>query len=211
MNNLRIVVADDHGVVRAGLQALLSAEEGFEVVGEATTGKQAVELVEQLRPDVVVMDIRMPDLNGVDATKQALAVHPKLKVVGLSADADNQLAVELMRAGAVGFVRKDAAYEELVTAIRAGVGGTVYCSSQVLAQLIRTDRRAGSVFELLSDRERQHLQLIAEGKSTKEIAAALDISVKTVETHRRNVLQKLNVESVAELTKYAVREGITPL
>lgn len=210
--DLKVLVVDDHGIVRSGLHALLSNEPGFTVVGQAATGKEALALIQQLAPDVVVMDIRMPDLNGVDAARQALDLRPTLKIIGLSADADDRLAAELLRIGGMGFVRKDAAYEELVVAIRAAVHNHVYCTSGVIAQMARATAagRSSSAFEVLSEREREHLQLIAEGKTTKEIAAVLSVSIKTVETHRRNLLTKLHLGSVAELTKYAIREGLTP-
>jgi DNA-binding NarL/FixJ family response regulator len=209
---LTIIIADDHGIVRAGLRALLSAEAGLRVVGEAATGKEAIELVEKLTPDIIVMDIRMPGMNGVDATRQILSEFPLVKVIGLSADADDRLAAELLRAGALGFVRKDAAYEELVSAIQSIIHDRVYCTSTLIAKLVQYQPagRRGTAFELLSDTEREHLQLIADGKTTKQIAATLHVSVKTVETHRRNLMAKLHVQSVAELTKYAVREGLSP-
>lgn len=211
-DELKVLVVDDHGIVRSGLRALLSNEPGMRVVGEAASGKEALELVQKCAPDVVVMDIRMPDLNGVDAARQALALRPSLKIIGLSADANDRLAAEFLRLGGMGFVRKDAAYEELVVAIRAAASNHVYCSSTVIAQMTRhsAEGQGDSAFEVLSEREREHLQLIAEGKTTKEIAAALDVSIKTVETHRRNLLAKLHLGSVAELTKYAVRQGLTP-
>ncbi|HVX86131.1 MAG TPA: response regulator transcription factor [Phycisphaerae bacterium] len=210
----RILLVDDHAIMRSGLRALLSAEPGFSVVGEAATGKDAIELVRRLLPDVVVMDVRMPDLNGIDATRQALAMHPPVKVIGLSADSNGHMAVEMLRAGALGFVRKDAAYEELIGAIRAALADRIYCNSAVIARFNaeRLQASAGqspSAFNLLSPREREHLQLIADGKSTKEIARHLHVSVKTVETHRRNLMLKLHVHSIAELTKYAIREGLT--
>ncbi|HVS73273.1 MAG TPA: response regulator transcription factor [Phycisphaerae bacterium] len=210
---LRILVADDHGMMRSGLCSLLAGEAGFEVVGEAATGKEALELVRRLLPDVVVMALGMPELNGADATRQGLAIHPQVKVIGLSAEGDDHMAVEMLRAGALGVVRKDSAYEELISAIRAAVCDRIYCSSAVIARFTQEGQegsgRSSSAFELLSAREREHLQLIAEGKSTKGIAALLHVSVKTVETHRRNLMLKLHVSSVAELTKYAVREGLS--
>ncbi len=211
MSDVRVLVVDDHGVVRSGLRSLLSVEKGLKVVSEAATGREAIAGVKQFMPDVVVMDIRMPDLNGIDATREVMAIQPQCKVIGLSADGDDRMAVEFFRAGGMGFVKKEAAYEELVAAIRAALKDTIYCNSKVISRLV--EERAGgegaSAFERLSPREREHLQLIAEGKTTKEIAAALDISIKTAETHRRNLQVKLHVTSVAELTKYAIREGLT--
>jgi DNA-binding NarL/FixJ family response regulator len=209
---MKILLVDDHTVVRSGLRALLSQEPGYTVVGEASTGKEALDLIAKLAPDVVVMDNRMPEMNGVDSLRQAISMNPRVRVIGLSANADERMAVEFLRAGAMGYVRKDAAYEELLAAIRAAMKNNIYCSSALLNRVMeerRSDTARTSAFDILSPREREHLQLIAEGKSTKEIAAMLGISLKTAETHRRNLLQKLNLSSVAELTKYAVREGLT--
>jgi DNA-binding NarL/FixJ family response regulator len=212
--DVKVLLVDDHAVVRSGLRALLENEPGIRVVGEASNGKEAIELVKEKMPDVVVMDIRMPELNGVDAARQALAIHPRVKIIGLSADANDRLAVELLRAGAIGYLRKESAYSELIAAIRAAMQNHMYCNSAVINRMFQQQaggRQHDSAFDTLSQREREHLQLIAEGKSTKEIALTLQISLKTAETHRRNLLAKLNVKSVAELTKYAVREGLTSL
>jgi len=213
MQTIKIIVADDHEIVRAGLRAMLSLEPGMEVLGEVSNGREAVEMVRTLKPDVVVMDIRMPELNGIDAAREAVAAHPPVKVVGLSADPDESLAVELLRAGAKGFVRKDAPYRELVGAIQAAVGNNIYCKASVIAQMTQHQavRNQMSVFAVLTFRERQLLQLIAEGNSTKQIASQLKVSIKTVETHRKNLMAKLEIDNVAELTKYAVRTGLTPL
>jgi DNA-binding NarL/FixJ family response regulator len=206
----RILIVDDHGILRAGVRALLAGEPDMQVVGEASTGKQALESIEAAAPDVVLMDIRMQDLNGIDATRQAIAGRPDLKVIGLSAEGSDKVAAEFLRAGGMGFVKKDAAYEELVAAIRAVVNNRIYCDSGVIAQMARGNKDQGaSAFETLTAREREHLQLIAEGRTTKEIASQLEVSIKTAETHRRNLMIKLGLHSVADLTKYAVREGLT--
>lgn len=211
--NVRILLVDDHDMVRSGLRALLEREPGQTVVGEAANGRAAVELIKELSPDVVVMDLGMPDLNGVDATRQAIAAQSKVKVIGLSANNDDRFAIEMLRAGAVGFVSKVSAYEELLTAIRAVMKNKVYFSPSVVAHVAAGPANGTanprSVFVALSQREREVLQLIAEGRPTKQIATELGVSVKTAETHRRNVMMKLNLESVAELTKYAIREGLT--
>jgi DNA-binding NarL/FixJ family response regulator len=211
--NVRIMLVDDHDMIRSGLRVLLEGEPGVSVVGEASNGREAVDLIKQLAPDIVVMDLGMPDLNGIDATRQAVANQPRLKVIGLSANTDDRFAIEMLRVGAVGFVAKVAAFEELRTAIRAVMNNKVYFSPSVIAQVAA---RAGdgnsnprSAFVALSAREREVLQLIAEGRPTKQVASQLGVSVKTAETHRRNVMLKLNIESVAELTKYAIREGLT--
>jgi DNA-binding NarL/FixJ family response regulator len=192
-----------------------------EVVAEAVDGRSAVKLAAELEPDVVVMDINMPDLNGIDATRQITSGTARSgagpKVVGLSAYSDRRFTLGMLNAGASGFVVKDAAFSELADAIRTVAGDKVYLSPSIAAHAL-TDRAGDdgaaavpSVFSELSPREREILQLTAEGKAMKEIAAHLDISIKTVETHRRKVMEKLGMDSVAELTKYAIREGLTSL
>ncbi len=213
----RIVLADDHKILREGLRRLLSDQDGFEVVGEAENGRSAVQLTQELLPNVVIMDVRMPDLNGVDATRQILAADSSVKVICLSAHADGRTAGDMLSAGAAGYVLKDSAFYELTEAIRAVIKGRVYLSPAVTGVVVgdyvkaRTTETGSTVPSTLSGQEREILQLIAEGKSTKEVAALLSLSVKTVETHRRNLMEKLKVDSVAELTKYAVREGLTSL
>ena len=210
----RIVIVDDHKVLRDGLIRLLNEQAGFKVVGEADNGRAAVKLASELSPNVVVMDARMPDLNGVDATRQIHASDPSVKVICLSAQADERTAREMLTAGAVGYVLKDFAFDELAEAIRSVSKGNVYLSSAVAGLVVndyvKSQPDPGGT-QVLSGREREVLQLIAEGRATKEVAARLNVSVKTVETHRRNLMEKLRVDSVAELTKYAIREGITSL
>jgi DNA-binding NarL/FixJ family response regulator len=211
----RIVLADDHKMLRAGLRRLLSEQDGFEVVGEADNGRSAVRLTEELSPHVVIMDVRMPDLNGVDATRQIIAADSSVKVICLSAHADERIAGDMLSAGAAGYVLKDSAFDELADAIRSVIKGNVYLSPAVAGLVVgdyvkaRAAEAGKPALRSLSGREREILQLIAEGKANKEVAVHLSLSVKTVETHRRNLMQKLDVHSVAELTKYAVREGIT--
>lgn len=211
--NVRIVLVDDHDMVRSGLRALIEREPGLSVVGEAANGREAVDLIKELAPDIVVMDLGMPDLNGIDATRQAVATRSRVKVIGLSANTDDRFAIEMLRAGAVGFVAKVSAYEELRTAIRTVMNNKVYFSPSVIAHVAAGaadgKNNPRSAFVALSQREREVLQLIAEGRPTKQVASQLGVSVKTAETHRRNVMLKLNIESVAELTKYAIREGLT--
>jgi two-component system response regulator NreC len=208
---VRLLLVDDHEIVRAGLRTLLEREADFEVVGEATNGRKAIERVRELSPDVVVMDVSMPELNGIDATRQVIAAVPGVKVIGLSASEDDRMTIEMLRAGAAGHLTKSAAFEELVTAIRTVIKGNVYFRPSVVMRIATdsADEPPHSAFERLSSREREVLQLIAEGKATKEVAAMLSVSVKTAETHRRNLMEKLHVDSVAELTKYAIREGLT--
>jgi DNA-binding NarL/FixJ family response regulator len=207
---VKLLLVDDHEIIRAGLRTLLEREADFRVVGEATNGRSAIERVRELSPDVVVMDISMPELNGIDATRQVLANCPGTKVIGLSASADGHMTSELLRAGASGHLTKSSAFEELVQAIRAVLKGHPYFSPEVVTRIASEPTgRVQPVFDRLSTREREVLQLIAEGKATKEVAAMLSVSVKTAETHRRNLMEKLHVDSVAELTKYAIREGLT--
>jgi DNA-binding NarL/FixJ family response regulator len=211
---VRVLLADDHRLMRAGLRGLLVAEADFDVVGEADDGRRAVALARDLSPDVVVMDVGMPDLNGIEATRQILAERPATRVVALSMHTDRRFVGEMMRAGAVAYLAKDCAYEELVTAIRAVTAGEVYLGRTVSTDVIRDWIRGlpegpPTPGGRLTAREREILQMVAEGKSTKEVAFELGVSVKTVETHRQQVMEKLGLRSVAELTKYAIREGLT--
>jgi len=210
---VKVLLVDDHEMLRNGLKSLLQHEDGMTVVGEASNGRLAIERLKELSPDVVVMDLSMPDLNGIDATRQAIAAKPGVKVIALSASDDDRSAIEMLRAGAVGYVVKVSAYDELISAIRSAINGKVYFSPSVLKRAAANGgalaERFESAFDVLSAREREVLQLIAEGKATKEVATHLHISLKTAETHRRNLMEKLNVSSVAELTKYAIREGLT--
>jgi DNA-binding NarL/FixJ family response regulator len=216
MTRTRILLADDHRILREGLRRLLSADADFEVIAEAENGRAAVELAERLKPDVVVMDIGMPELNGVDATRQILARVPGARVVALSAYADRRLIGETLKAGACGYLLKDSAFDELADAIRTTATKKVFLSPKIAAELVddyvrMSDAPGVTVFESLSPREREVLQLIAEGRSTKEVARVLKVSVKTVETHRRQLMNKLELFSVAELTRYAIREGLVSL
>jgi DNA-binding NarL/FixJ family response regulator len=217
--NLRILIVDDHQLLRQGLKSLLEDEPGLEVVGEAEDGHECVLLVKRLKPDVVVMDVGMPGLNGMDATRQVLADHPEIKVLALSMHTDRRFASGMLQAGASGYLLKDAAYDELIRAIRTVMEGKTYLSPAItevvvddyVQRLAGGEGSAGGAFAVLSAREREVLQAMAEGRSTKEIAADLHLSVKTVESHRMQIMNKLDIHSVAELTKYAVREGLTSL
>jgi DNA-binding NarL/FixJ family response regulator len=214
--SIRILLVDDHKILRDGLRSLLQTHADFEIIGEAQDGRAAVEMAERLSPNVVVMDIGMPDLNGVEATRQIIERVPAVRVIALSAYADRRLIAETLKAGASGYLLKDSAFEELAEAIRTAAAKRVYLSPKIAAELVddyvRMSRDPGpTVFESLSPREREVLQLIAEGHSTKECARILKVSVKTVETHRRQVMNKLELFSVAELTRYAIREGLVSL
>ena len=216
-NPLTILLADDHQIVREGLRSLLEGEAGFQVVAEAGDGRTAVQLAKEHRPDVVVMDIGMPHLNGIEATRQIInsgAGHPK--VIALSMHSDRRFMSEILKAGASGYLLKDSAAEELIGAIRAVAEGKVYLSPQIADVVVddylrRIPAAESTVFTALTPREREVLQLMAEGKATKQIAQLLHVSIKTVETHRRQLMEKLDLHSVAELTKYAIREGLTTI
>jgi two-component system response regulator NreC len=212
----RVLIADDHKIFREGLRALLEKQRGIEVVAEAKDGLEAVHFAQKLIPDVVIMDVAMPEKNGMEATRETLEVLPKTKVIALSMHSDRRFVLQMLKAGAVGYLLKDSAFEELAAAIQAVVSGQTYLSPKITDVVIKEylhsqARSEASVFTILTHREREVLQLLAEGKSTKEIAATLHVSVKTIETHRQQVMDKLDIHSVAELTKYAIREGLTSL
>jgi DNA-binding NarL/FixJ family response regulator len=209
-------LADDHKIVRDGLRTLLEKNPGIEVVGEAEDGRETVQLVKKLSPQIVIMDIAMRDLNGIEATRQIIAEHPDIKVIALSMHSDRRFVSEMLKAGAAAYLLKDCAFEELESAIRTVMKNKTYLSPAIAGVIIENYIRNApksdpSVFSLLSDREREVLQLMAEGKTTKEIASHLLVSTKTVETHRMNIMTKLDIHSIAELTKYAIREGLTSL
>jgi DNA-binding NarL/FixJ family response regulator len=212
----RILLADDHKIIRDGLRSLLGKEEDMVVIAEAENGRKALQLTRKLSPDVIIMDVSMPDLNGIDAARQIIGEQPGLKIVALSMHSEKQFVEGMLKAGVSGYLLKDTAFEELIKAIRVVCAGKKYLSPDVtdivlnefISPNIKTDDQSATA---LTTREREVLQLIAEGRSTKEVAGKLHISVKTVETHRKNIMDKLGLHTVAELTKYAVREGITSL
>ena len=214
MTSIRVLMADDHKLFIDGLGSILDQQHGMEVVGAAREGFAAVELAARLRPDIVLMDISMPRLNGLEATSRILADRPQTGVIILSMHSDRRYVVQALRAGARGYVLKDSASEELLRAIARVSAGQLYLSSamsgRIILDLIRTDHGGtASAYTVLSPRERQVLQLIAEGHGTREIAARLTVSVKTVESHRKQIMDKLDLHNVAQLTKYAIREGLT--
>ena len=211
---VRILLADDHTVMRAGLRLLLERHEDFEVVGEAADGRQAVDIATELKPTVVVMDIAMPQLNGVEAARQILNRYPDTAIVMLSMHSDESYVLRSLKAGARAYLLKDSAEADLVSAIQTIIEGKSFFSPGVRA-LLKEDYihrlakfGADDTYELLTAREREVLQLVAEGRSNKEVAALLNLSLYTVETHRTHILQKLNLHSVPDLILYAVRKGI---
>ncbi len=214
--SIRILIADDHRLMREGLRAMLTKEAGWEVAGEAGDGRTAVQLAQTLRPDVVIMDITMPGLNGIEATRQLVATGRTVKIIALSMHADRRYAAEGLRAGASGYLLKDSAFDELARAIEVVMARGAYLSPAITDMVVRDYvAKAGvedeAAFSVLTPREREVLQLMAEGESTKGIAARLAVSVKTVESYRQQIMEKLDLHSVAELTKYAIREGLTSL
>jgi DNA-binding NarL/FixJ family response regulator len=214
--SIKILIADDHKIVRDGLRSLLEKHDDMEVVAEAENGRTAVELARKLSTDVVVMDISMPDLNGIEATRQIISARPEVKVIALSMHSDRRFVIGMFQAGVSGFLLKDCAFEELASAILAVTANQKYLSPLAAGVMIedylqRLPPEDDSASSVLTRREREVLQLLAEGWSTKKIASHLHVSVKTVETHRRRIMAKLKVHSIAELTKYAIREGLTSL
>ncbi|MGD0679139.1 MAG: response regulator transcription factor [Polyangiaceae bacterium] len=210
---MKVVLADDHRMMRDGLRAVLE-KAGVQVVGEAANGQEAVEQVKRLHPDVLVMDIAMPVLNGIDAIRRLRAERPGVKVIALSMNSDRRYVIAMLEAGAAGYLLKNAASEELLAALDVVGQGQTYLSPSIAGSVVDQALGRGQTSRLgperpLSGREREVLQLIAEGNSSKEIAATLLIGVTTVESHRRQIMEKLNLRTVAELTKYAIREGLT--
>jgi DNA-binding NarL/FixJ family response regulator len=215
--SIKIILADDHRLFRDMLSSLLDEQTGMEVVARANNGRETVKLVREKRPDVVIMDITMPDLNGIDATSQIISESPEVKVIGLSMHTDKRFIIRMFRAGAKGYLDKDCAFKELTAAIFTVIKGKIYLSQKIFDTLF-PDVFLGNSLDAedtksnpLTKREREILQLIAEGWQTKEIAFHLNVSSKTVDTHRHNIMDKLNVKSIAELTKFAIREGLTSL
>jgi len=211
---IRIVLADDHVLFVGCLREMLNTQSDMEVVAEATDGLAAVEAAQATAPDLVIMDVSMPGMNGIEATHQILSHQPQMKILCLSMHASESFVTAVLEAGASGYSLKDTPLEEMIRAIRAVVSGETYLSPAVTSTVVASyaaGRAAGSVsaFATLTSREREVLQLLSEGKSTKEIAGRLQLSVKTIGTHREHLMGKLDIHDVASLTKYAIREGLT--
>jgi DNA-binding NarL/FixJ family response regulator len=214
MSNIRVLLADDHIIMRKGLRLLLERQENITVVGEASDGRECVELAQAEKPDVVVMDIAMPNLNGIEAARQIVAQNPAIAVAVLSMHSDESYVIRALKAGARAYLLKDSAESDLIGAIKALSDGKSFFSpaiSKLLVEdyMLQIERKGvDDSYELLTTREREILQLLAEGKSNKEVANMLNLSLYTVETHRTHILQKLNLHTVPELILYAVRKGI---
>jgi two-component system, NarL family, response regulator NreC len=213
--SIRIIIADDHRIFREGVRTLLDRENDIEVIAEAENGRKTVDLSLDLKPDVVIMDITMPDLNGIEATRQIIEKNARVRIIALSMHSDKRFISGMIRAGASGYLLKDCAFEDLARAIRMVANGETFLSPRiagiVLDQYIRASKGEATGLGLLTDREREVLQQIAEGYACIQISKKLHLSVKTVETHRKKIMDKLEIRTVAELTKFAVREGLTSL
>jgi len=215
--SIKILVADNHGILRQGIEALIEKHSDMEVVGQADNGLTAVEITRQLRPDVVLMDVTMPELNGIEATRQIKSELPEVKVLALSVHAKREFVLDMVRAGVSGYMLKECVLDDLVQAINAVVAGKSYLSPQIVSIVLDGITKddifniSGRSCETLTPREKQILQLLTEGKSAKQIAWQTDLSVKTIEASRRQIMEKTNVDNLADLTKYAIRQGLTTI
>ena len=216
MGKIKVLVADDHTILRQGIKALLDNQEGIEVVGEAKDGREAIKVIEELLPDVIMMDIAMPGLNGLEATRRIKKKFPKMKVLVLTMYANEEYIFQILNAGANGYLVKETAFQDLISAIKAVYRGESFMSPSISKKVVngyiqqaRGDKKKSC--EVLTHREREVLQLIAEGNSSKKIAEALFISPKTVETHRTHLMDKLNIHNRSGLIKYAIRKGMVDI
>ncbi len=215
--SVKVILADDHQMFREGLRSLIEPQIDIELIAEAEDGRSIIKLLQKLSPDVIIMDVSMPGLNGIEATRQIKATYADVKVIALSMHSNRRYVMEMLKAGASGYLLKDCAVKELCEAIRIVAAGQVYLNPRIntlvvndYLQYLSEDTVAKPIdSSVLSAREREVLQLLAEGKRTKEIASILHVSIKTVERHRQNIMGKLNINSIAELTKYAIQEGLT--
>jgi DNA-binding NarL/FixJ family response regulator len=211
--SIKIVIADDHAILRDGLSRSFDMENDIEVVAQAADGHAVMNIIREHSPDVVIMDIGMPELNGIEATRRISRDFPTVKVIGLSMHSSDKYVREMFRAGASGYLLKNCPFDELSEAVRTVAGGKTYVSpsigEMIVQEYINKPDEQKSVFSILSQREREVLQLLAEGKTTKQAAMSLHISPKTVEVHRLNLMNKLEIDNIAQLTKYAIQEGLT--
>lgn len=206
---IKVLVADDHAIVRQGFRRILDANDDLEVVGEASTGRQVLEKARELQPDLVLMDVSMPELNGIEATRRLKQESRYSKVLALSMHKDNVYVREILRAGAAGYVLKDCAEDELVHAVRAVARGEAYLSPGVAGAVLSDYRKhVTDPIDLLSSREREVLQMLAEGKTNKDVAVSLNLSVFTVDAHRGRIMEKLNLHSIGEMVRFAMRNGL---
>ena len=213
--SIRVLLAEDHHIIRQGIRSLLEKAPGLEVIGEATDGRETVTLARQLNPDVIVMDVSMPNMNGIEATRQICLEDPTIKVIALSVHSDDPFVSGMLMAGASGYLLKDCVLEELVQAIQTVAHDRLYLSSRITRNVVQDyrlmkSRELDTVFSTLTPREREVLQLIAEGLTSVQIGERLHIAASTVEVHRRNLMRKLDLHNVAELTRYAIHSGISP-
>jgi two-component system response regulator NreC len=211
---IRILVVDDHCIVREGLCSLIEGYPDYVVAGQAGSGREAVKFTRRICPEIVIMDISMPDLNGIDATRMCIECFPDVKVIALSVHSDRRYVLSMLKAGAKAYILKESAFQELIQAIKAVCSGQVYLSPKVAGTVVddilrRQDPGPFPASEVLTVKEREVLQMIAEGRSARRMAAVLNVSVKTVEARRTAIKHKLNLRSIAELTKFAIREGLT--
>mgnify|MGYP006303808289 CR=1 FL=1 len=213
---ISILLVDDHEIMRSGLRSLLSENKEFEIIAEASDGLESLNKAKQLHPDVIIMDISMPGMNGMEATRQILEEMPEIKIIALSVHSDKQFIAGMLKAGANAYLLKDCAVDELEKAITAVIQGDTYLSEKITGTVVQYLRdvlnsQKNSAFDILTEREREVLQLIAEGQTTKQIAGRLYVSVKTIKTHRQNILYKLKIYNIPHLVKYAIREGLVSL
>ncbi|MEW6327251.1 MAG: response regulator transcription factor [Thermodesulfobacteriota bacterium] len=211
--DISILLVDDHTIVREGIRALLEKRPDMKVLGEADNGRTAVRLARELRPDVILMDVAMPGLNGIEATRQIMNEAPDVKVLALSIHSDRRLVLGMLKAGASGYLLKDCTFAELIRAVKCVKDNQTYLSPTIAHIVVKDylhkmSEAEFSIFSALTNREREVAQLMAEGKTTKQIASALHVSTKTVETHRQQIMKKLKIHSIAELVKLAIREGL---
>ncbi|MFC1892824.1 response regulator [Chloroflexota bacterium] len=216
--SIRILLADDHKIVREGLHSLLEKQADMEVIAEAADGRTTVRLAQEMSPDIILMDVAMPDLNGIEATRQIVANDPSIKVVALSMYSDRRFVIGVLKMGASGYLLKDCGFDELAHAIRTVTGNQIYLSPTIVDMVakdyihyLEKEEMSSPAFSILTAREREVLQLLVEGRTVKCIANHLHLSTKTIETYRQQVMNKIDIHTIAELTKFAIREGLTPL